>query len=195
MAERTDERTAEDESALDGDLADDAGFDDEELGVDVEALTGEPGDATGSTPDAATDGASAEASSGGLRSRLPSLGLSNPLPGLPSGRDLLVAFGVVVVGTIAGGAIPVVGSLGSVAGVFAGAFAVGLASGKSRYLAFALAGAVSAAVMAVLSSLRFAILADIGLPLAAFGAVTGLLAALLGHYFGRDLRSGLTRDV
>jgi len=34
-----------------------------------------------------------------------------------------------------------------------------------------------------------------GLPLLAVGGGLGLVVALLGHYFGRDLRAGLTADV
>lgn len=34
-----------------------------------------------------------------------------------------------------------------------------------------------------------------GLPLVAVGGGVGLVLALLGHYFGRDLRAGLTEDI
>lgn len=187
MSERTDERTVEDDVDFDGGTTD-VGLDEDELGVDVDALTDEP------ATDADAGGAESGSDGPGLRSRLrPSVG--SPFGGLPSGRDVGVAVLVVVGSMLAGSAIPLVGSIGGAVGVFAGAFALGLASGKSRYLELAVAGAVSAGLAAFLSSLPIALLADVGLPLAAFGATTGLLAALLGHYFGRDLRDGLTRDV
>jgi hypothetical protein len=208
MSERTDERTVEsgDDADLDG-LGDgetgDVGFDDEDLGVDVDALTGDPdpaasqSDPTASQSDPTAAG-SADSDGGGrgFLSRLrPSVGVSNPLPEVPSSGEVLVAFGVVVATMIGGGAIPLIGSLGSLAGMFAGAFALGVASGESRYLELAFAGATAAGLAAFLSSIRLSLIAGVGLPIAAFGAVSGLLAVILGHYFGRDLRDGLTRDV
>jgi len=207
MSERTDERTLEDDGDVDldgldqGGTTSDVGFDEDELGVDVDALTGEPSSTTSADPSSAASGgsttdAAAEttADGPGLFSRLrPSVG--SPFGGAPSGRDVGVAMLVVVGSMLAGSAIPIVGSFGGPVGVFVGTFLLGLVSGKSRYLELAVAGALAAGLAAFLSSLQLALLADIGLPLAAFGAVTGLLAAVVGHYFGRDLRSGLTRDV
>lgn len=193
MSERTDERTVDDG---DGDV--EVGFDDDELGVDVDALTGGPepsSDTAGSTPSSDTGGSGGSVL-GGLSRLRPSVSVPNPLAKLPSGRSVLLAFVVVLVSMFAAGMIPLIGMFSGFLGVFAGAFALGLVSGKSRYIEFALAGAAVAGLSALQGVFRLAILSDIGLaPFAAFGAGTGLLAAVLGHYFGRDLRDGLTRDV
>jgi hypothetical protein len=202
MAERTDEReVSEAENLLDGDASDVdvSGLDDgtsvapedDELGVDVDALTSDP-----------ATGADRSAESGpkpGLGERLrPDVGLGrrvrNPLPSLPSARS----FGVSLVVTVAfmfvvGSLVPLPAS--GLLGVFAGAFALGLASGERRYVALLVSGAVAAGLSMVAGSLTLAAFAGLAVPLAAFGASGGVLAALLGHYFGRDLRDGLTRDV
>lgn len=202
MSERTDERVED----LDADLGDpddgDVGFSDDELGVDVDALTGGP-DATsgGSSASPAESEASTEsaADSGpSLRSRLtpsigrPSLGIS-----VPSLRSFLLAAVVVVGGMFAGSAVPVIGSVTGLIGLFLGAFLLGAASGRRRYVPVAVAGA-GAAVFATMMQgvLTLTAVESLGLgPTAALGATTGILVAVVGHYFGRDLRDGLTREV
>lgn len=208
MSERTDERTSGgdgvddllDDSSVDhgGGTADgEVGLSDDELGVDVDALTGDP---AGGASGADTSGASAEASSDsgeGLLSRLtPSVGRPSG-PDVPSARSFVFAFVAVIGGLLAGSAVPLIGSITGVLGIVAGAFALGLASGKRRYFPVAVAGA-AAAVLSVMtgSFTRIALISDMGLTsFAAIGATTGILAAVLGHYLGRDLRTGLTRDV
>ncbi|WP_415379724.1 hypothetical protein [Halosimplex sp. TS25] len=216
MSERTDERTSGDDvdDLLDdefgGDIdaggGEEVGFSDDELGVDVDALTSDVGGASdGSTSDdAGSSAAGSESASGpGLLSRLtpslsrPSLSLPSLAPNVPSVGSFLLALVAVVGGMLAGSAVPLVGSIAGVAGIFLGAFLLGLASGQRRYFPVAVAGA-AAAVISVMSGafVRFALLSDVGLTqFAAVGATTGILVALLGHYFGRDLRDGLTRDV
>ena len=49
-------------------------------------------------------------------------------------------------------------------------------------------------ITAVVGNLTVTLLGP-GIPIAAVGLVGGLFAGLLGHYFGRDLRDGLTRDL
>lgn len=210
MSERTDERTAGGEADGEGDLDDlaadvdagptgDVGFDDDELGVDVDALTGDPTP----TDDAGAAGSSAEAeaeartSSGpGLRSRLtPSMSVPNPLAALPTPRSLAVSFGVVVAFMFAFGAFLPLGDLGSVLGILVAAFLAGAVSGKQRYLELVASGAVAAAVSVVFGRLLLSAVAGLAVPLAAVGAGGGAAAALVGHYLGRDLRDGLTRDV
>ncbi|MFC7140730.1 hypothetical protein ACFQMA_12980 [Halosimplex aquaticum] len=215
MSERTDERTSGDDvdDLLDDEFAgdidasggDDVGLGDDELGVDVDALTTDVGASGGSNADAADPSAteSDSASGPGLLSRLtpslsrPSLSLPSLAPDVPSARSFLLALVVVIGGMLAGSAVPLVGTLAGVAGIFLGAFVLGLASGQRRYLPVAVAGA-AAAVVSITSGafVRFALLSDLGLTqFAAVGATTGILVAVLGHYFGRDLRDGLTRDV
>lgn len=120
-----------------------------------------------------------------------------------SGKALGVALVAVAVGTFAGSLIPVVGgTVGTVAGVFAAAFLLGLVRSARRYAEVGTAGAAAGVVTAVTSVLGVGFLPigidylqQWGLPLLAVGGGIGLVVALLGHYFGRDLRAGLSRDV
>jgi hypothetical protein len=116
------------------------------------------------------------------------------------------SFGVLVVlllaGMFLGGAVPVVGFVGRFLGLFAVAFAVGLVSSRRRYLEVGLAGALASGLGFVLGTLTsvfapFAVqfLADYGAAVVGVGAGAGVLASLAGHYFGRDLRDGLTREI
>lgn len=108
-------------------------------------------------------------------------------------RAFLVALALAV-GTflIAGVALPFE-SVAGLVGVFAVGFALGLA-GWRRYVEVALAGAATAGVGMVLQDLFLSFLAGLA-PAGVLGAGTGLLAAVVGHYLGRDLRDGLTREL
>jgi hypothetical protein len=157
--------------------------------VDAAALLDEDDDAAGST-------ATREASGGRLRGALSGIGPSF------SPRSFLLVLVASLVGVVAGGSIPIVGSIGRFLGLFAVAFATGLVGSRSRYLEVGLAGAVAAGAAFLLGTLTsvFApiavqVLADYGVAIVGVGTGAGLLVALLGHYFGRDLRDGLTRDV
>ena len=120
-----------------------------------------------------------------------------------SGKALALALVAVTVGAVAGSLIPVIGgTVGTAAGVFSAAFLLGLVSSARRYAEVGTAGAAAGVVTAVTSVLGVGFLPigidylqQWGLPLLAVGGGLGLGAALLGHYFGRDLRSGLSRDV
>lgn len=203
MSERTDERSEDvDVDALLEDLEtdsaepEDVGFSEAELGVDVEALTADPETAT----DDGSVAADESAESSGLLARLrPSLSIPNPLAAVPSARSFLLAFVTVIISMALVGSIPVVGALagafGGVVGIFLGAFVLGLVSGQRRYVALAVVGAAVAGASAALDMFQLAILAGVGLaPFAVLGAGTGLLTAVAGHYFGRDLRAGLLGD-
>jgi len=104
----------------------------------------------------------------------------------------LVSAVLLAVGLVGGGAT--VPFLGRALGVFAVAFAVGLASSERRY---AEVGLASVAVGGGASLFRNALLtlAGVGVPLIAISAAVGGVAGVLGVYFGRDLRDGLTRDL
>ena len=154
-------------------------------------------DTRGATGESVDD---ASARGGRLRGVLPSApgSLQSPF----SIRSFLVVLALSVVGVVAGGSIPLVGSVGQFLGLFVVAFAVGAAGSRRRYLEVGLAGAIAAGLAFVLGTLTsvFApvavrILADYGVAIAGVGVGAGLLASLAGHYFGRDLRDGLTRDV
>ncbi|WP_135364807.1 hypothetical protein [Halosimplex halophilum] len=202
MSERTDERVED----LDGDLGDpddgDVGFSDDELGVDVDALTGDLDGGGGSTADAGSE-ASAGSASGAdsgrsLRSRLtPSIGRPSLGVSVPSLRSFLLAAVVVIGGMFAGSAVPLIGSVTGLIGLFLGAFLLGAVSGTRRYVPVAVAGAAAAVFATMMQGvLTLTFVESLGLgPTAALGATTGIVVAVLGHYFGRDLRDGLTREI
>lgn len=129
-------------------------------------------------------------------------GRSGRLAGLRSGagrvfspRGFLLALATLAAGLVlAGSVVPDFIPVGGMLGVFLAAFGLG-AVGRRRYVEIGLAGAAVAGVALLVDHLAFTLLGGVGLPLAAFGATAGALAALLGHYFGRDLRTGLTRDL
>jgi len=210
MSERTDERSedASVEDVLDDfggdvgsgadDLEDgDVGLSDDELGVDVDALTGEPGSTSTSGGSSRSATESSSASKSGFLSRLtPSF--PNPLATLPSGRSVLLTAVVVLVSLGLFSSIPLLSFVPMLwaAAIFTGAFALGAASGTGRYLELFAVGALFGAGSVMGDFFRIAVLADVGLlPLAAFGAGIGAFAGLVGHYFGRDFRAGLTRDI
>jgi hypothetical protein len=115
-----------------------------------------------------------------------------------SPRSFLLVFALALVGLVVGGAVPVVGFLGRFLGIAAAGFALAFLDTGRRYLEVALAGALTAAAGFLLNSLGttlFPVVADYGIQIAGVGATMGLLAATAGHYFGRDLRAGLTREL
>ncbi|SER70536.1 hypothetical protein [Natrinema salaciae] len=146
-----------------------------------------------------SDGASAgDADAGTGSSRLsPSSWLSPLTSRLSLGRYFSpkAYFALVLVlgaGLLAGAtALPFGGRL---VGMFATAFVVGLLASKRRYLEIATAGVSVGGVAAVLNYTVLAV-AGSGQAVVAVGATVGLLASVVGYYFGRDLRDGLSRDV
>lgn len=144
-----------------------------------------------------TDDADADSSSGLLPSfSLPTLSL--PSPGsLFSTRSFVVSVVAAVVGAVAGGLIPVVGGVVSAGiGIAGTAFVLGLLRGNRHYLENGLAGAGVLGTLALLGRLEIAVATGGSLlRLGAFGAGVGLLAALVGTYFGRDLRKGLFGSI
>lgn len=143
---------------------------------------------------AAADATEETNTSGGLRGRVPSPSL--PSPRLP--RFTLRGFGlslvVCVAGFLAAGVVIPLGGVAGLVGVLVAGFLLGLL-GRGYYLELAVAGAGTAAVGSLLDQLLLAAAADIAAPLTVIGGTAGLLAAVLGCYFGRDLRAGLTRSV
>ena len=153
-------------------------------------------DDIGSDAAARSEPAQETSSSGRIRTGLSGVGPSFSL------RSFLVVLVASLVGVLAGGSIPIVGSIGRFLGLFAVAFGVGVVGSRSRYLEVGLAGAVASGVAFLLGTLTsiFApvavrILADYGVAIVGVGTGAGLLVALVGHYFGRDLRDGVTREV
>jgi hypothetical protein len=122
--------------------------------------------------------------------------------GLFSPKAFALSVGLVVLGVVAGGAIPLVGSIGSLVGVFLAAFLVGLVAATRRYLEVVVAGGGVLGVQFALSVLSTGVLPvgwqffqQYGPAFAAVGVGLGALLSALGHYFGRDLRTGLTREL
>ncbi|WP_144921290.1 hypothetical protein [Halorubrum salsamenti] len=180
--------------ASDGDPMDDL---DDLLDDDLAGGEGDSGSAASAASDA--EGVSGTSQSGG--------GSGGGRVGLDgrwfSGKAFLVALVAVALGVFAGGAIPLIGgTIGSAAGVFLATFLVGLVFSARRYVETGIAGAAAGAGTGVTSVLGIGFLPigvdylqQWGLPLLAVGGGLGLVLALLGHYFGRDLRAGLTEDV
>jgi hypothetical protein len=127
--------------------------------------------------------------------------------GLFSVRMFLVLVVVSLVGVVVGGVVPIVGRY---LGLFAVAFLAGLATSRRRYIEVGAAGAIASGLTFLLGAVTTAMtplgagllgrlgaggLAEVGLTVAGIGVGTGLLVSLAGHYLGRDLRDGLTRDV
>ena len=153
---------------------------------------------TGSTDDG---GQEASSKSGKSRKRGGLLGRS-PV----TLRGFLIALVVCVGGLVVGGAVPLVGGLTRYLGLVAAGFLLGLLRSRRSYLEVGAAGALSATGVFLLSVLTGGglllgtnLVAEFGLSAAAagvgVGVGVGLVLSLLGYYFGRDLRDGLTRDV
>jgi hypothetical protein len=167
MAERTEERTRDADAQSGSDLGIDIG---ETESVETDVAAGESvTDASAATDDATTGS-------------------------YFSLRALLFAFGAVGGGMVLGGLIPLV-PFTELLGVLLGGFVYGLLASERRYLETGLAGGISGGAMAVLSLLPQLAAGLNGTRLFAIAGGVGLVLAVVGHYFGRDLRSGLTEDL
>lgn len=111
-----------------------------------------------------------------------------------SGKALVLSLVLVVGGMVVGGWQLPLDTIGGLLGIVVAAFLYGVGSEVRHYVELALAGAIAGGGSALLGNLVLSLL-GVGIPAVAFGAITGALAALVGHYFGRDLRDGLTREL
>lgn len=111
-----------------------------------------------------------------------------------TGRSLVVSLALVAAGALLIGGILPLGSVGNLLGIALGALLYGVGASRRHYTESTLAGTAVGGVLALLGNLVLS-LTGIGVPLIAVGAVGGGLAGLIGHYLGRDLRDGLTREV
>lgn len=137
----------------------------------------------------ADDATADETTTGGFRDRIRA-GAGRVV----SGRALALALVTSVVGAVlVGGAVPL-GIVGTLLGIVVAAFVYGTLADAHRYLEFALAGGAVGGASTLLGNLTLTLLGP-GVPIVAVGAVAGAFAGALGHYFGRDLRDGLTRDI
>lgn len=117
-------------------------------------------------------------------------------------RVFLGSLLLAVVGMTLGGAVPLVGFAGRIVGLFVVGFLVGLLAEHRRYLEVGMAGGVASGLGFLLSTLGSAflpvaadLLAEYGVAIAGGGALAGVVVTVIGHYFGRDLRAGVTREV
>lgn len=139
-------------------------------------------------------------------------GVRRRVGGLFSVRAFLLALVLCVVGLFVGGAVPIVGGLTRFLGLFAAAFVLGVVGSRRRYAEVGLAATLASGLgflLATFGTLTMPFLVRIlarwgfdarglgfaGAGLAGVGAGAGLVVALAGYYFGRDLRDGLTREV
>jgi heme O synthase-like polyprenyltransferase len=111
-----------------------------------------------------------------------------------SPRAFLVALVLSVIGVALGGFVPILGAVLRFVGVFGAGFALGAMSKDRHYLEAGLAGALVPGVGTLVNSFAL-VLGGVGLPVIVVAVGLGLLAGLAGHYFGRDLRDGLTREI
>jgi len=175
MSERTEQLTSaassDDDVRRDGGGFDDGGFDDD---FSDDLLGGSDAE-RGPAPDA-DDGS----------------GLS----GYFSPKAFLGALvGLAILAAVGRSVVPIVSGLGGLLGAFAGAFLVGLISSKRRYAETGTAGALLGAISAIPGFIAFGLGIQSVATIAAIGGAVGLVVALLGVYFGRDLRDGLSKDI
>jgi len=109
-------------------------------------------------------------------------------------RALIVAFVAIGGGMTLGSLVPMIPFM-AFAGIPVGSFLHGLLDRERRYAETAVAGGLLAG-LAVITSLLPQVLAGLdGTRLFAIAAAVGMVLAVVGHYFGRDLRDGLTREI
>lgn len=111
-----------------------------------------------------------------------------------SSRGLVVALVLTLVFTVLSGLIPFLGLLGNVLGIGVAGFVYGAIASESRYVELLVAGGAVGGGSALLGNL---LVITFGSMTGLFGAglAGGAIAAVVGHYFGRDFRDGLTREV
>jgi hypothetical protein len=181
---RTDERLQE----TDGEGH---GLDSEDRGLDSEVLQDLDSEVVGDDlhGDVERDRSSATRRGGRL------VGLRRRIGGVFSPRGFLLALALTLGAFLAASAVvPFVGGIAGLIGVFAAGFVLGVL-GRRGYLELFVAGAATAGVGLLLDQLVLSVVGGFALPLTAVGAAAGAVAAVVGHYFGRDLREGLTRSL
>jgi hypothetical protein len=171
MGERTDQRTRTEETAP---------LDESILGGDEQAGPAESPDRTGDTEKTTLRGR--------VRSRVPTPGT------VFSVRSFLLVVVLALAAVFLAGTVLPLGSLAGYLGIALVGFGTGLAGDRRRYLELLVGGGVASAVGTTVGNLVLATL-GLGVPLVVLGALGGSVAGVLGHYFGRDLRAGLTRDL
>lgn len=199
MAERSDQMT---EESLEDDEANQAL--DEAQAVMDRIESGDSAAPSGSRSGAAgvsTDRETESTSDDG--SLLPSPG--SLLPSVPSlqpsewfSKEFFLGSLVVVGGAAFVGRMVLffLGKFGGYLGLFLASFVLAAASSERRYLEIGLASLVASGLFAFLANLSIlGLFTAQPIRAALLGGGVGLLIGLVGAYLGRDLRSGLSRDV
>lgn len=113
-----------------------------------------------------------------------------------TGKSLLLAVVVTFAASALVGMVPLVpGSVATLIGLALGGFLLGVVRSAASYLEMAIAGGAAAALSLVSNLLLFSAAGNAGLAVAGGGILAGIFAGVIGHYFGRDLRDGLTRSL
>lgn len=112
-------------------------------------------------------------------------------------RYFLVSLVLISVGLFIPSFIPIVSALPGVGliGAFFAAFALGSLGSEQRYVEIGVAGAVAVGASIFSKFLFVSMVANSGIQIAIGGAAVGGLVTVLGYYFGRDFRDGLTREI
>ena len=100
---------------------------------------------------------------------------------------LVLGFGLLAGSTV----LPIAGNM---VGMFVVAFTVGLLTSRRRYNEMIAAGATIGGISAMFEY-TVPMLAGSSSTFLAIGVTAGFLACVVGYYFGRDLRSGLSREI
>jgi hypothetical protein len=101
---------------------------------------------------------------------------------------------LLLAGALLGGVVPLVGAFTQLLGVGGATFLHGLGANDSRYGETFVASAVVGGLVAVVTNLRLLAIGS-AVPYLAVTTALMVVVALVGHYFGRDLRAGLAQNV
>lgn len=124
--------------------------------------------------------------------------IANSASQIFSPRRFLVSLVLIAVGLFITSLIPIISSIPATGliGVFAAAFLLGALNDEQWYPEIGVASAVASGVSVFSSNLLVITVANrYGIGIVVAGVVASVIVALLGHYFGRDLRGGMTKEI
>ena len=110
-----------------------------------------------------------------------------------SARAFAISLVLMLAGVVFLGRFLPLGLIGDLFSLLVAGFLYGLVSPAGRYAELGVAGAAVGGGSALFGNFVLSMLP--GLSLVVVGVIGGGLSGLFGHYFGRDLRDGLTREV
>jgi hypothetical protein len=117
-------------------------------------------------------------------------------------KSALMIIAIAMSGLLVGGAIPLIGTIGQFVGLFTGMFIFGLLSSKRQYVLVGASGGISAVALTLISTafsvvapLAFDLIQEYGIWIAGAGLIAGVISSVGGYYFGRDLKTGLTKNI